>query len=1512
MRWNFFEGRAQPTPQKNSIGGLSNAVFLPLVYYQSTMSKFTILRLGQGSLEVGFSDVEARLSEDSQLIAQRSGALPANRKLSELLKRWQFLYDQFYQYRYYASLNTSSLETNNLDFNQLDYAALRGVMHEGIEIEETGITSFSQQEFQKVTLALKTAVKDWLDSPQMRDINNALRTKFSEQDEISLVIETTDPQLQRLPWHFWQFFEDYRHAEPLLSVTQFGQVQPAVRRDRHRILVILGNREGIDTTRDESILQQLDAEFEFLIEPSLITLTEYLRDPEGWDILFFAGHSSSQFGGKLFLNTVDEIKVDQVRNALQVAIAQGLQLAIFNSCDGQRIAHDLLALNLRTVIVMKEAVPNQIAQDFLKAFLSFFEAGQTLPTAVRLARETLEGYELEFPCASWLPAIWQHPAIAPMRWQEVDLAPGSQQDWGESIDVSTFYGRQQELDTLQNWIIRDRCRLVAIVGMGGIGKTTLVTKLAKQFPEDTFEFVIRRSLRNCPILEDLMDELVKFFSGQQNLPPSGSLDSKIAHLLGYLQQHRCLIILDDLESLLEPGKNAGQYCSGYQGYSDFIKRIGEIQHQSCLVITSREKTKEIAVLAGEHSPTRFYELKGLQFHEGKALFVEKGCFWRNEQELKEVVEHYAGNPLALNMVAADMQDIVGGNLSQLWQYIREEAFQFEDIDDLLTRQFNRLSPMEVEVIYWLAINRDMVSIETLQTDVMSSDSILLLRAVQSLRRRCLIEQDQDKLLLQPVILEYITQQFINEVCTEILTGEFNRLQTHALLKAQIKDYIREAQARLILKPILERVSAELGGKPQVEHHLKVMLAQLREQTPQKPGYTAGNLINLLRQLQSDLSDLDCSNLFIWQAYLVGANLHRVNFANTDLSKSVFTETINVITSISYSPNGEWLAIASVNGEIQIWQVMNDCELQKYVTFQGSTTWIWSICFSPDSQTLLSGSTDHLVKLWDVRTGNCLRTFEGHTSWAQSVCFSPDGAIAASCGSDCLIKLWDVESGACLQTLTGHTDSIWRVCFSPDGRCLASSGDDGTIQLWNVETGACQQVLVRHTGTVYTVVFSATGQLLISGGVDRVLKVWDIASGECLHTLHGHDNNIFAIARHPVKPIIASSGRDGMIKLWHVKKGICLKTLQGHHDRVLSVAFSPDGQILVSGSDDQTLRFWNTETGQCFKILRGYASGVRVVRFSPDGKTLLSGNEDKTVYQWDLSTHQYLRTFTGHGHWIAALDWNPDSQTFVSGSATKLRFWNTQTGECMKTLEHEQYIYAIAFNPNEDLFVSAGGEHILRVWHSQTLQCLNILQGHTNRIWSVAFSPNGQTLASASHDQTVRLWDIHTGEVLHILRGHRNIVFSVAFSPDGQQLASGGDDGTIRLWDVQMGTCQQVLQNHGSSLICSVEFSPDGKLLATGSDTKQVNVWDVETGQCIQQLTGHKDKIWSIAFHPDGSMLASGSQDGTIKLWDTQTYECMATLQTMKPYQDTDITGVKGLTKAQKSTLSDLGAIVCTD
>jgi CHASE2 domain-containing sensor protein len=358
------------------------------------MSKLVILKFGEGNFEQGFSVTLQIGKEEEPLTIQELGKLPPNTEITQFYETWWLMY-----------INISK-------------------SHRALEKRSGQITNVSTiKDCKEAGEILSKNLNNWLYSREFVPIQNKLRENLTKSDLVRILLETNNIQLQRLPWYEWDLLANYRQAEIAISPPRYEKVeQPVKSIGKIKILAILGDSNGINIEEDrQQLLENLPdtAKINFLVNPQFSDINNQLWD-EGWDILFFAGHSETQSGtGKIYINPNESLTISELKFALITAIERGLKIAIFNSCDGLGLARDLTDLQIPQIIVMRERVPDKVAQEFLKYFLKEFYQNESFYLAVRKARERLQGLEKEYPCASWLPIIYQNPAYKPPKWQDL-------------------------------------------------------------------------------------------------------------------------------------------------------------------------------------------------------------------------------------------------------------------------------------------------------------------------------------------------------------------------------------------------------------------------------------------------------------------------------------------------------------------------------------------------------------------------------------------------------------------------------------------------------------------------------------------------------------------------------------------------------------------------------------------------------------------------------------------------------------------------------------------------------------------------------------------------------------------------------------------------------------------------------------------------------------------------------------------------------------------------------------
>jgi DNA-binding XRE family transcriptional regulator len=641
-------------------------------------------------------------------------------------------------------------------------------------------------------------------------------------------------------------------------------------------------------------------------------------------------------------------------------------------------------------------------------------------------------------------------------------------DWSDAPSVTTFYGREWEQNLLSGWIIEERCRVVSVLGLGGIGKSALASRVMHQVAPH-FQVVIWRSLRDAPTCEALLDDCLQVLAPQPLREVPTSLEQRLGLLLEHLRQTRTLLVLDNLEVLLEEGEGTGRMRSGYEGYARLLRRVAETMHQSCLLLTSREKPGALVPLEGGRAPVRALRLEGLERDASERLLEERELVG-SVPEREQLIERYGGNPLALKIVAESIVELFGGAIAE---FLAEGEVIFGSVRELLEEQFARLSVVEQTVLQWLAILREPVTIEELLSVLGTPlPRMQVLEAIESLRRRSLIEPGQRRgsFTLQSVVLENATAQLIAEAASEIKQGRLARLIEHGLELATAKEYVRQTQQRLIVTSILASLRSAFPQRAALEEQLLALLARLHAQADYTQGYGPANLLVLLLLQRGHLRGLDLSNLSLRGVYLQGVEMQDTTLSGALIHDTVFTETFDATWAVAISSNGQYWAATSKRGEVRVWVEEGQTLLWNW---QAHTDTTYALAFSPDGRTLVSGSWDDTIKLWDLESGALL--WSGwHPAGVLSMAWSPDGRLLASGGNDATVRLWEIQQtqpATCVAIIAGHTNWVSGLAFAPDGSTLASSSWDRTVKLWDVESQRLLQTLTGHTDRVNKVTWS---------------------------------------------------------------------------------------------------------------------------------------------------------------------------------------------------------------------------------------------------------------------------------------------------------------------------------------------------------------------------------------------------------------------------------------------------------
>lgn len=550
------------------------------------------------------------------------------------------------------------------------------------------------------------------------------------------------------------------------------------------------------------------------------------------------------------------------------------------------------------------------------------------------------------------------------------------------------------------------------------------------------------------------------------------------------------------------------------------------------------------------------------------------------------------------------------------------------------------------------------------------------------------------------------------------------------------------------------------------------------------------------------------------------------------------------------------------------------------TLRGHEEAVYDIALSPDGRWLATASLDHTARIWDLAAADPARASYplSNTTYVSAVAFNPDGTRLAVANAEGQVQMWDTSRGMThLQTmpvLSPHTNWILDMAFSPDGRFLATSSTDGEIKLLDAETGE-EANRAEFDHRLCGLAFSRSGERLAVGGEGGVVKLWTPNTGEIQDHRHSAESNqVCGVAISAVDDALLATGADdGKAQLWKLGAEEPFKTLEDHTNTLTSVAFSPDGERIVTGSADHTAKLWDVASGKLLLTLSGHQNQIRAVAFSPDdGQYLFTASMDTTVKIWDLGSY--------HQDEIWRVAFSPDGSKLATASHDgTARLWTPSGKQLARFEDQVGVVWDVAFHPDGARLATVGDDGTLRVRDINTGE-LDELSLKDGPLYAVDFSPNKTHLAAAGEDE-VFLLDVETGQVLGSIVAHQGLILAIAFHPGGELFATSGLDGTAALLSINSDEPLKIFPHGQAQGVYDLAFSPDGRQLATAGTDNSVKVWDVETGEELFEITGHDDVVSGVAFSPDGMYLITASADRTARVWDISGVSAGQTIETAR-------------------------------
>ncbi|MDF5729307.1 MAG: CHAT domain-containing protein, partial [Rhizonema sp. PD38] len=1032
------------------------------------LSKTVIINMGCGDLYQGFPRVTAQLWIEGNLLPEQFlGSLPPAPYLVKLYRNWQSNYQSLCARQQLRSIAEDDDE---------------------LEIDADGVTNVCVISFNDLCHKLQLGINQWLSSDDYLNISLQLRSHLHQREEIRVMMETNDDLLRRLPWHRYDFYRDYPRAEMALCQSEYKQAQLSQRRNGHkvRILAVLGNSKGINLEAETGFLLSLpDAEVVFIVNPTRQELNTQLWDVRGWDILFFAGHSRTEGKtGRIYINENkknNSLTIEQLEEALKAAIEKGLQLAIFNSCDGLGLARALENLHIPTVIVMREPVANLVAQEFFKYFLQAFALERlSFYLAVQQARRKLQGLEDDFPGASWLPVICQNPAVEPPTWLKLGGIPPCPYRGLFAFreeDAHLFKGREQFTQQLLRAVKRKP--LVAVVGPSGSGKSSVV--FAGLIPQLRLENNVRWQIVSFRPGNNPIEALAVAISQRLDAPRIAPL----WHSLFIEAEHHSAGSVAQAQNENRTGKMP------IPQDNDNNQRLVEMELEIALRQDKKALSKVIEkiVQRGDRLlliADQFEELYTLS-PESERQFLLDALLTASDRAPKFTLvltlrADFFGHALSYRPLSDALQGAVQnlGPMSrqELRQAIEEPAAQMQvSLEKELTNkliydfeeQSGSLPLLEFALTeLWSKQKYGLLTHEAYE-EIGGVEEALANHAEEVYKRLDETQRHIVPRIFVQLVRPGVGTEDTRRIATRAEVGDENwglvsylagypaRLVVTGRDEKSLEDTVEVVHEALIHEWLTLRKWMNANRQFRLwQERLKVAVVEWKNSNYDSGALLRGMPLGVAQEWlhkraeEMTPSELDFINASLQQRSREQKEIERRRRRNTQALISVLVAALILLGFIF------WL-----------WQQAENRRLNAEISVQSLTT---ENIFASGSEldALLFGlktgknvkkngnavESDNRTKaivalqqvVYGVKEHNRL---SGHSEQVSSVVFSLDGKTIASGSWDKTVKLWNLD-GQLLHTLTGHSDKVNSVVFSPDGKTITSANFDKTVKLWNLD------------------------------------------------------------------------------------------------------------------------------------------------------------------------------------------------------------------------------------------------------------------------------------------------------------------------------------------------------------------------------------------------------------------------------------------------------------------------------
>ncbi|CAG8456086.1 278_t:CDS:10 [Diversispora eburnea] len=530
-----------------------------------------------------------------------------------------------------------------------------------------------------------------------------------------------------------------------------------------------------------------------------------------------------------------------------------------------------------------------------------------------------------------------------------------------------------------------------------------------------------------------------------------------------------------------------------------------------------------------------------------------------------------------------------------------------------------------------------------------------------------------------------------------------------------------------------------------------------------------------------------------------------------------TQTIGPLYTggkVDITPDENFL-ISTIGEDIDITDIHNG---KRVFRLSGDGEIITTFVITPDGTKLVSASRSLIIKIWDIKTGQIIKSFKAHEAPIIVMEVDDTSTLVATGSADSTIKVWDIEGGFCTHNFRGHGGIISCLKFySKDNHwTLISGSDDCNIRMWDLHSRKCIGVLKSHVSIIRGLDVTHDGKYIISGSRDKVVNIWDLNKKTLINTFPIYENEDTF-----VKEMFYTGGdkaitNDLNILFYQISTGLLrIKQIVGYNDEIIDLVYiGPNESHLAIATNTEQIRLYDINSFN-WNIIYGHTDIIICLAKSNDNKILISGSKDNTARIWgiDLNSQEIIKCIgicIGHNEAIGTI------------AISKKDLVNSNENFRPKALytyhAHDKDINSIAISSNEKIFATGSQDKTIKIWSIENGSLLGTCTGHKRGVWFVQFSPIDHTLVSSSGDKTIKLWSSTDFSC------HTNSVLKVSFITSGLQLISCASDGLLKLWSIKSNECVTTLDNH-TEKIWALNVRKDEKFVASGGADSLINLWE---------------------------------------------------------------------------------------